>query len=274
MEKLIRRTKEEKTLLHIKAISAELRRFFLIELQYPLHLIGTVITLYLLFRAITWGSSLISTPMAGEAYQEGITERLIGFVFFIVMSSIMQQGPVLVQEESILGVFEQVYLSPLGIAYIVLCRGLSTLIIGLAPMLLMFGLGVLTLPIQLRSFSIMIPIVILIGALGMLGIGYLLTGLGLLFKKTNAIVTILTLLLLAISSIPLTQLSATMLFFVRSFPFTQSNRMVTMYLTSRIPLVEDYIFLITSSLFIFVIGLFFLQYCEKVAKRKGLLGKY
>jgi ABC-2 type transport system permease protein len=260
--------------LQFKVILAELRRAFLLEWRYPLEGLGKVIFLYLLFRAVTWGGSLVGPALNIEAFRTGQTERLAGYTLFFLLITTVQNGANLIRQESELGVFEQVYLSPIGLASVIIIRGLSTIIANLLPMALFFILGMLTLTVDINQFPPTIFLILLLGALGMQGIGLILSGIALIFKRSQSLIALLTMFLLLLSIVPTSEVTGISGVLASWFPFTQSISLTALELRGVPIEIEQYIILATSSSILFIIGWIIFRSLERLVLDRGFMGQH
>jgi ABC-2 type transport system permease protein len=270
------RTRQYKDWIQIilKVPLAEFKRYFLLEWRYPVEGIGKLVMLFLLFRAITWGGNMIAPTLGGEAFTRGQTERLVGYTFFFLVAVVMQNGANLIKQESELGTFEQVYLSPVGLAYIILCRSISGVAANLVPMTILFSFTAWTLSLSITEVSVSIPFILILGSMGMQGIGFFLSGVALIFKRIQVIVNLLTLLLLAISVLPSSQMTGNLEVLTSWFPFTQAIKLLANSLLGQPLVSRQLVILSLSSAALFIAGYLFLTWLEKIALDKGLIGQY
>jgi len=268
-----RKTREWIQILY-KVPLAEFKRYFIQEWRYPLEATGKLVMLYLLFRAITWGGNLLGPAMGIEAFRTGQVERLVGFVFFFLVATVVQGGAHLVKEESELGVFEQVCLSPVGLAYIILCRGASGVAANVVPMTLLFAFAVWSLSVTIQQVSLSVPLTIVLGTIGMQGIGFMLSGIALILKRIQITINLLTLFLLTISVLPQSQLEGNLQILASLFPFTQAIKLLSYSLLGQEVTRAQLTTLGVSSMVLFGIGYLTLGWMERIALDKGLIGQY
>jgi len=114
-------------------------------------------------------------------------------------------------------------------------------------------------------------IAIIICTIGMFGIGLIVGGLTILFKRIGAITLLLEVgLLLMTDTIPTDK---TLLLFTRIIPLTSCNAIIK-YSLVNIPYVSEMLILLTSSTLWVLFGSFILKRCIQMAKRKGNLLLY
>jgi ABC-2 type transport system permease protein len=260
--------------LQVTALLAEFKRAYLLEWRYPLDGIGKLIFLYLLFGAITWGNSLLGPALNVAAFRIGQTERLVGYIYFFLVISTVQNGPNFIREESELGIFEQLCLSPLSLSNIILIRGISTIATNLVPLVILFLVSAWTLTVEIKLVQPMIVLALILGAVGMQGLGFLLSGIALLAKRTQALVNLLTLLLLVLSVTPVAQSQGFVGTLLTWFPFTLSIRLISAGLLDLDMSAIHMIILFTSAIALFGIGLAIFQVAEQLALDRGYLGKH
>jgi ABC-2 type transport system permease protein len=260
--------------LLLNVYGAEFKRFFLLEWRYPLEAFGKVIMLYLIFRVVTWGGDLFNPTMDVEAFRTGQTERLIGYTYFFLTIAALQNGANLVRQEAELGVFEQVYLSPLDFAWLVFIRGVSTIIANLVPMLVLFMISVWTLSLTIVHLSPTVLLILLMGGIAMQGLGLILTGVALIFKRIQALMNLLTILLLIVSVIPMAQIEGIWQTLAVWFPFTHAIHLLSLSLQNIAISQEQLLILSLSSVVIFIMGFIAMKSAEHLALDRGMLGQY
>jgi ABC-2 type transport system permease protein len=109
---------------------------------------------------------------------------------------------------------------------------------------------------------------ILISTVGMFGIGLIMGGLTILFKRIGAVTLLLELgLLLATDTIPT---NTTVLLFTRIVPLTSCNAVIKNSLVGA-SCAEDLLFLTASSALWVLFGSFVLKRCIRSARKKGNL---
>jgi ABC-2 type transport system permease protein len=108
---------------------------------------------------------------------------------------------------------------------------------------------------------------------GMLGVGFMVAGLALIYKQINALLQIAQFAFFALVSVPVT-LSPWLEF----LPVVRGSSMIREAMTDGRHLLDfsatDWLFLLTNAALYFVVGVFVYKLAERRAMARGLLGKY
>lgn len=216
----------------------------------------------------------------GEITAEQVSMTLIGFIItFYAMETISTMSWALMTEAQA-GTLEQMYMSPAPPQMIILGRSLASLVSGTIQMaLVLFAMLLLfqqPLPLSLEA----VP-VILITMFGLLGFGYLIGGLTLVFKQVGPIANIMQNILLMVNGtfLPVALMPTWLGTLSMALPST-----VGIILTRRVVLEGETLgmlwadgslqFLLAHSLVTFVAGWVLYGICERIARRQGSLGQY
>ncbi len=209
-----------------------------------------------------------------------ISKMVIGFMFWFFTNDVVSQMGASISEEKQIGTLEQIMLKPIKIERIIffrtICWNLISLII--VSFLLFFLSTVLKIPL-LFNVNILLPF--LLTMLGLIGIGYLLATLTILYTKTASFGGIIQYLLLFFTGavIPLESLPS----FIRSFssviPLTQGIYLSQKIIEENLSIInvlihKNFIYLLISSIFFFLFGLCTFKYQMKKAMYKGLNNQY
>lgn len=198
-----------------------------------------MVILYFLYRSITWGEQFIrTTAFGGSEFQSGQFERLVGYIFFFLIISVIQNGPNLIRDESEIGVFEEIYLNPLGLRLKIIMRGIASIISNLIPLIILAIFSAWNILLKIQPMPLLIVLILLITSLGMQGLGFIISGIALIVKKTQVLVNILTLGLLVLSVTSVTSKNTFIYTFLNWFPFTKginllSNTIIGNPITSK-----------------------------------------
>ncbi len=244
----------------VKKYFIELKRYFLNTLM-------TMAGIFILFMLVFFGLRSF------EASTETLQGTIIGFamwVFAVMAYSEMSWG--LLQEAKD-GTLEQLYLTPSTFRRISAYRVLGSFIFQFILFLAFLGIMMV---VTGEYLSLNPGVIILVGLtlLSIYGIGYMMGGLSLVFKKVqagNQILQFLFILLLALPTIT----DHSIIYFV---PISWGNHLINKMMIDGLSLLDftlfEYSILILNSFAYLIAGLFIFKLMEKIAKKRGLLGHY
>lgn len=207
---------------------AELKREFILLTRYPFELmsrliwnLGFALMIYFGFGAIG-GSGSGSLP----GFEEGQMGRLLGLLITYIAINGINNATELLGEEVQTGTLEQAALSPPPLVLIMLMRDLASYV----EMLLRFGLvlGIASAITGVR-FHIDVPVLALLLTLmylGTEGIGMILGGAALLYKRVATLAQFAVMLVFGLAILPLETLPSWMSGFVHTFPFTKALMLI------------------------------------------------
>ena len=216
----------------------------------------------------------------GQITNDQVASTVLGFIVtFYAMSAVGNMSWSLM-EEAQTGTLEQIYMSPVSSQLIVLGRSLASLVSTTFQIFFTTTILFLLYQMELPLTWQMIPI-LLITIIGLLGFGYIVGGLTLIFKHVGPLANILqnTLLIangtfLPVSLMP-TWLATAVLFLPSTIGIILLRRVVLD--GERLTLLwadGSLIWLIIHSGATFIIGWLFYTVCENYARKQGSLGQY
>jgi ABC-2 type transport system permease protein len=114
---------------------------------------------------------------------------LVGWLTFIVASDVIQELPGIISEEAQTGTLEQLCITPVSLASLLALRSLAFLLgSGVRGLLAAVILSVFVAPLPAGPALIVIFLISLVGAYGL---GFMLAGVALVFKRAEALVGVL-----------------------------------------------------------------------------------
>ncbi len=244
----------------VKKYFIELRRYFLNTLMT----MGGILILFLL---------VFTGLRSFEAGTDTLQGSIIGFAmwtFAVMAYSEMSWG---LLQEARDGTLEQLYLTPSTFRRISAYRVLGSFLFQF--LLFVIFLGIMMF-ITGQHLSLNPGVIILIGLtlLSIYGLGYIMGGLSLVFKKVqagNQILQFLFILLLVLPTITNHQI-------IYVVPLSWGNQMINRMMINGLSLLDftliEYSILLVNSFAYLIIGLFIFSLMEKTAKKRGLLGHY
>uniref|UniRef100_A0A7C4XU65 ABC transporter permease n=1 Tax=candidate division WOR-3 bacterium TaxID=2052148 RepID=A0A7C4XU65_UNCW3 len=243
-----------------------------IELKrYPFNTISGVITVYLIFLLFFFGYNFLGGNLLSGA--KTLEAFIVGFfiwTYAVGAYSVLAWG---ITQEARSGTLEQLYMTPLGYDTVAIYSAIASLFWNLAWVVPILSLMMITTGRFLHFDLItLIPLLILTIACGY-GIGFIIAGLGLIFKKIQSFFQILQFIFVGFIALPVEKYPL-----FKLLPFTLGAKLIGKNMINKISIFQmnwaDLLILLFVAFFYFALGFTIFKLCERVAKDKGLLGHY
>jgi ABC-2 type transport system permease protein len=243
--------------------------------RYYFNTISSIITIYIIFLIIFFGVKALGggggtpSPSFGDTLS-GIVVGFIVWTFALFAYSDLSWAMI---QEAQQGTLEQLYMSPLGFGWVSIFRIASGFIISTLINVLLLILMMASSGRWLHIDVISIAPLLLLTIAGVYGIGFLMGGLALIFKRVQATFQILQFVFVALIAVPLDRFE-----FLKYLPLSFGTRLIAEVMIAEtsifeLPL-EDLLFLVINSMFYFGLGFLAFKFLEGVARDRGLLGHY
>lgn len=260
--------------LTLLVLRAEMQKGFWLLWSYRYNSIAELFGIGIIFIGLSF---LLGR---GEIESAEVTSTLLGYLVWFFGSSAISDMSYNLTEEARAGTVEQMFMSPVPMGIIVLGRVFTTLIIAIIEISLV-AIGVMLvlnvrLPLRLEG----IP-VFLLTTLGLLGFGFIMGGITLLYKQVYSISNLVEngLIFLTGALVPVSFFPNWLEFLSKLLPSTQGIivlRNVMLEQQSLLAAWQDgslFLLLLNSTIY-FVGGWLVFLWCEKLVKQKGTLGQY
>ncbi|HEY3378563.1 MAG TPA: ABC transporter permease [Armatimonadota bacterium] len=252
---------------------AELRRGWLLFLRYPSETVTGIVSLTAIFLALFLGARYIA---GGGGAQFGT--RLDGIIvnYLLWSLTIFALGDMgwTIQMEAQTGTLEQLYLSPYGPRRIFLLRAVADLFGQLVMITAVMGLILL---ITRRSLHFTVSIIppLLTTILGTLGLGFVLGGLTLLFKRIQNVLQLTQFVVLFMIVVPIEGWHGWARILGACIPLAPSTALLRQIMVHGAPVTLGPLAVaVLNGLAYFYLGQALFLYADRMAKRRGLLGGY
>lgn len=263
-----------------------------IELKrYPLEYASTFVIMSIMFVAMFFFTKYSVMDIMGRYIgdMEAINRfnadinrnaghHLVGFLVWILMMFSISESTHRITNEAQMGTLEQLYLSPLHPVILLIFHTFAMLciivvtIIGPTAIVIPFLTGI---PFDI-NVSVAVSCLILV-VVGMLGIGLMLGGIALIFKRITSLIQLVTWCVLLGAFAPLEGYNVLIMYFIRVFPPAQAMRIMRMSFIDKIQAVGswyEYVWLLTGSLLLFAGGVAVYKMLERYALRNACLSHY
>ncbi len=216
----------------------------------------------------------------GEITNEQVASTLLGFIItYFAMDTLSNMSWSLMTEAQS-GTLEQMYMSPAPSQLIVLGRSFSSLISASIQVVIMLLVMIPLFGVTF-NFTLDALVILAITLIGLLGFGYLMGGLTLIFKQIGPLANIIQNFVLIANGtfLPVALMPTWMASAVQLIPSTLgivALRKVVLDGMSLSELAADGTLgiLTLHSVAFFMLGWFIFAYCERIARRRGSLGQY
>ncbi len=254
----------------LTVLEANVRKVVIELMRYLPNTISLIATFYIIFLAMFLGISVIGDPASADA---NLRFAIVGNAFwFLLLVGVSSMGWELTTEAT-RGTLEQLAMSPVGLRTIVLTRMLGTLAVHLVITVGMLLLTMLTAGQWLRFDLPLLAAVLAPTFVAVIGLGYMVAGLALVFKQISALLQILQFVFLGFAFVPLAMLP-----WLELAPVVKGVDMVRHALVDGATLAafgpRDWVSLLLNAAVYLLLGLLAFTVAERRATARGLLGQY
>lgn len=244
-------------------------RLQLFELrQYWFETVLSLLAMTAIFVGLFYGLRLYGSNAFGG--EKSLDHVLFGYILWIFASGAYSSANASINDDAQKGILEQLFLCPSGFRRLMVARSLAGLLMLMLTVVIMSYLAMWLTGTWVKINFVALLTLLLLGAPSLFGIGFVVSGLTLIFKRASTLGALLTLALVglvALDGLPLNSLSA--------LPFTPTVSLAKHVVFNTDPVSYiDVAVVVANSLAYFVLGLFVFGACESYAKRNNLIGIY
>ncbi len=238
--------------------------------RYAFNTGSQIVTFYIVFCLIFFGARALGGAVDMGETLEGI---LVGY--FVWMLAIMAYSDLSwhVANEAQMGTLEQMYLSPAGFHWVNAAYLLSNLIINLIILSILLALMILTTGQRVVLDLVSIVPLLLLTVAPAYGIGMIMGGMALIYKRVQSSFQILQFVFIAFISVPIGRYPL-----VRFLPLAQGNYLLRQVMIGGARLWEltgsDLLVVMGVAAVYLGLGILIFRRCERVTRSRGLLGQY
>ncbi|WP_142383454.1 ABC transporter permease [Bacillus sp. V3-13] len=192
---------------------------------------------------------------------------IVSYALWYFSLAIITEPGWVILNESTRGTIEQWWLSPYSFWIILFSKIIADNIVNSARTVLLVILILITtnssVELGLNSLA-----VLLISLLGMYGIGFVMAGVALVYKRVQDIIPILQYLLLAVISLPPNDS-----FYAIIMPIYSTTILLKRSIVGNSIFISEYLLFVITSILTFCMGVLFFIICETNVRKRGTLGK-
>lgn len=245
----------------------ELRLFGWSLKRYLFNTGAMVLVMYLVFLGMFWGVKAI----AGDSVPgHSLDSMVVGYVLWLIAMMCIQSTGSEVMSESQTGTLEQLYLCPLGTDLLFLFRTINGILFNYLFITIMLFLSMLT---TRRMMTVDFPYfygVLFLSVLSLVGISFMLGGIGLLHKRIGAVYGILSFGLIGMMLLPVYPFTPWSL-----LPFVAGAHTINSFTVHGTEFPSWwYMYIAGNSLFYLSAGLLVFRIFERKALRLNKMGQY
>lgn len=251
-------------------MKANFRKEFIELKRYYPNTIAMIVSSYFIFLAAFLGLQVAGNP---TTIDENIQYTIVSMVFWMLALTAFGNPSITVLQEAMRGTLEQLYLNPYGAWRIMFSRIVAQISLEMFGVIILLFLAQLTSGQWLNLNPLTTIPIFLITFISLIGVGYMMAGLAMVFKQVQNFIQILQFILMGLVFIPLSAAP-----FLQFAPFVKGVNMIRDVMMANLSLLDftffDYLSLILNAIVYLVVGLFIYLQCEKIAMKKGLLAQY
>jgi ABC-2 type transport system permease protein len=255
----------------LELLRAELKRTWTLYWRYPMDYVSGLFIMLVTFYALVMGARYIAGP--ASVFGDRLDSIILGYWLWNMAVFSFSYTATAVNIESMGGTLEQIFLSPFGPVRVFIARSVASLGLNLATSTVLLGV-LLLLSGRRLSFPplIVVPLVTLL--LTTYGIGFLVSGLTLLAKRTSQLLTILQFLLLPLVLLPIEAWGA---YGAGAYllPIVPSAAVLRgLMARQEIPPAWSFAVAALSGILYFAGGVILFRVADRQARLRGLLGQH
>ncbi|WP_284139601.1 MULTISPECIES: ABC transporter permease [unclassified Virgibacillus] len=254
----------------VHLLNANVQKEYLEMKRYLPNTIALIVTFYAIFLGMFAGIQIIGDPASQDVNTQ---YAIVNYIFWFLSIMIMQNIGWEITNEAMRGTLEQLCMSPMGLWRILSARLFSSTFLYLIIIVVLLVGTMLTTGQWLNIDVVTILPIMLLTLVSMIGVGFMIAGISIIWKQVQAFLQILQFILAGLTFIPLS-VAPLMVFlpFVKGVDLVR-NVMIKGWSFQEISGV-DFLILGFNAIFYFILGLGVFLFCERIAMRKGLLAHY
>ncbi len=250
---------------------AVLTRFFIELKRYPFNTLSGLATLYLIFLLLFAGARY-AQGLGVNLFGESLEGLVVGFLVWTFAIAAYSDLSWELMREAQQGTLEQLYMCPLGFRFVNLSWIAGSFLTSLLMVGALLGLMMVTTGHFLRlPLGTLLPLLFLTLA-PVYGIGFLMAGLALVYKRIQAFFQVLQFVFVALVALPADAAWG------KALPLSLGTRLLGRAMVDgetlfTLPL-GDLLALIGTAAFYLLLGIGVFRLFEGIAKDRGLLAHY
>jgi len=248
-------------------IAVEARMLYWSLRRYMFNTVAMVVVMFLIFMGMFWGVKTIGgTGVTGDS----LDSMLVGYILWVSAMLALSNTGSEITNESQRGTLEQLYLSPMGAERILFVKAVINMVFNFLFITAMLYLSMASTG---RWMNINLPYLygmVLLSTLSLVGISFMMGGIGLIHKRISSVNGILSFGLIGLMLLPTYPMTP-----YAFLPFVAGAAAVrNSIVRGHVYPIWWYLFIAGNSLIYLVLGLFVFVKMEKKARRLNKMGQY
>lgn len=256
------------TLLLVRIMT---KRSFIMFRRYAFDTLSGIITIYLFFLLIFYGARALLGGQQG--YGDTLSGIVVGFFIWILAIFTYSELSFDLVREASEGTLEQLSMSPMGLTRVLVARFVAGLGLQLALLATLLVLMMASTGRWLHLDVVSLVPLVVLTMTGVLGVGFVMGGLAIVFKRIQSSLQILQFLFPVLLVAPLERFPA-----VKYLPLSWGNRLISSVMVDGTSIFSiapsDLGFLVLNSAVWMTIGVIVFKRFERIARQRGLLAHY
>lgn len=257
----------------LRMIRADFTKGLLVTIRYPVEFAASMIGVGVIYLGVYWGNRMV--PVTGEA-DDPVLRSLVGYLMWYYLALVTGSLSTSLHHEATEGTLEQLWLTPEGPVRVLLSRLVAVLLRGTTEILVVLAV-LMAFTGVLPTSTMGIALALLgISVLGLVGFGYLLAGLTLMFKRVAGVIGLFNLgmlILLGFFGVPRDGVTSILF---KALPLVEGSRLIHHVLSggSMPDLATDIVLIGVNSLLYVGAGLWCFRLAEHRTRQLGTLGQF
>jgi ABC-2 type transport system permease protein len=247
-------------------------RWRMLELRrYAFDMLSGVVSIYGFFVVIFFGARIFGgdRPGFGDTLEGVVVSYAVWALTMLALGSLTFE----ITQEAQQGTLEQLGMSPFGLAHVLVARVLTSIVVYFGIWVVLFVVMMATTGRWLNVDVVSTLPLVVITVLGVLGLGFLLGGLAVVFKRIQNALQVWQILVIGLVVVPPDEVMV-----VKYLPLAWGTHLLRRVMVDDASIFDlsagDLLFLVANSAFFFFGGVFVFTRFERVARARGLLGHY
>lgn len=235
--------------------------------QYWFETVSGLLFLVAMFLGLFYGFKSFAP---GTQETDSLDGLLFGFLMWSFASAAYNSITRTIVEDTQKGYIEQLFLCPFGIEKVLMAKVLIESIVGILSVIALAYVVMWITGNWLDINFLKFYFIMMLAAPSLVGLGLIISGLALVYKRVEVIGAMLTIALMglvAVDGLPFGPLSL--------LPFTAGSSLARETILAGQAMSNESLVIVTlNSATYMLVGLVSFSFCTKVAKRKNLIGQY
>ena len=251
----------------LNLFGAEGRMMYWSLRRYMFNTVAMVAVLFLIFMGMFWG---VKTIGGSGVTGDSLDSMLVGYILWVSAMLALGNTGGEILSESQRGTLEQLYLSPLGAHRIFFFRAIVNILFNFIIMTIMLYLSMAATGRWMTINLLYLYGMVFLSTLSLVGISFMMGGLGLIHKKISSVNGILSFGLIGLMLLPTYPLTP-----YAFLPFIAGAAAVRNHIVLGASFPGWwYLFIAVNSIFYMALGLVIFKKMEKKAKRLNKMNQY